>query len=86
MRYVGDWLEWTVPTLLVGVVLLAVVAFVLLFGLAVIDSVQEYRAFDAQAACQAQRMVPIRRSLSARVVCVPAITRNDTLTLGELGR
>ncbi|MGN6206010.1 hypothetical protein [Humibacter sp.] len=60
---------------------LFVLGVALLLTWLVADSVQSYRAFDAIAACQTQRMEPVRRNLSTKVVCVPINTRQDTTTV-----
>lgn len=66
--------------LMTMVCVLVVGVFVILGGVA-IDSAQEYRTFDAQTACRAKRMEPVRKAFSTSVHCVPAITRQDTLTV-----
>lgn len=50
-------------------------------GAGVFDMVQDRRSYDAQVACSAQRMESRRQSFTTRVVCVPAITRQDTTTV-----
>lgn len=45
------------------------------------DTILARRAFDATVACETRRMLPHRKFLSATVVCVPALTRQDTTTV-----
>lgn len=45
------------------------------------DMWSAHRAFDARAACEVERMRPLRKTFSAGVVCVPYPMRQDTLTL-----
>ncbi len=66
---------------LFAMILAAAIAFC--FG-AFFDIAQSVRAERASIACKQQRMVPERLSFSANVTCVPAMTRNDSLTV--LGR
>lgn len=54
-------------------------------ALALTDSVQEYRAFDSIVACQSQQQAFARRTLSSRAVCIPALSRRDTLSLQHTG-
>jgi hypothetical protein len=67
-----------IEEVVMGLLLLAIA---LVVGALVIDGVQSYRSFDAKVACAQKRMEPRRRDFSARVTCVPAITRQDTTTV-----
>jgi len=56
-------------------------AFTLAIAVAVIDWVQERRAFTASVSCESRQMQPRRAALSARVVCVPTASRRDTIAV-----
>lgn len=77
--YNGD-IEWPMVFILgfFGSLLLLIGGTV---GIGIVDSVQDFRAFDARMACEAKRMEPRRRELSTKVVCVPINTRQDTTTV-----
>jgi hypothetical protein len=71
----------TEETLLGCFVAVVVLFFLGLLGAAAVDIAQDYRAFGGKVACQARRMEPQRQIFSARVVCVPVNTRQDTTTV-----
>ena len=54
---------------------------VLLFG-AALDSFQEYRAFDARAACMGVRTTPLRKPFTTDVRCVRPASRADSVEVG----
>jgi hypothetical protein len=65
------------------------VSVLVVIGVAVLadlwDEVQNYRAFDAKVACEAQRMVPRRKPMEVTVTCVPLPMRQDTTTVNLNG-
>ena len=69
-----------VPAFL-GILLISLLlmVFTVLFDGVVLDRV----TFNKQIACEAKREVPKRPFLSTNVVCVPALARQDTLTLNK---
>jgi hypothetical protein len=76
--HTGDVIFNIAFTLFMGIILCVLV------GVAA-EAAQEYRSYDARVACEAQRMLPRRQTLSARVVCVPLPTRQDTTTINLNG-
>ena len=63
------------------VLVMIAVACVGLFGVLAVEIAQEYRSYDERVACEAERMVPRRKMLTATVTCVPVPMRQDTLTI-----
>lgn len=72
--------DWFIAGLAGVLAPLMLVLIGLLIG-AGIDGVQEYRSFDARVACEAKQSTPRRQSMSATIICVPAVQRQDTTTV-----
>lgn len=72
---------------LLGILMVTVVGALVLFAVGgAMELAGAYRSFDAKAACLAQRMQPVRKPLSAKVVCAPPIQRQDTTTVNITGQ
>ena len=60
------------------------IAFIVVSAIAaIVDTTLAIRSQPAQIACAVKRMVPMRHPFSTQVTCVPAMTRNDTLTINH---
>jgi hypothetical protein len=65
-----------------GLFIIVAILFIIgVFTLLPYDFYTDMASQDEQIACEQKRMTPRRKYFSTTVICVPAITRNDTLTV-----